>query len=392
MPTGRTALEQNLRTREKENDLLSWGFKVETIWECDIRRILKGDKVMKEKYEKMKIFGPLVPRDAYCGGRTGPLSLYEKISEEEEGIYDISLTDIRSLYPSCMHSFEYPIGIPEIIEIPPNEQEVNWTRPDQNPYKGLIKAFVVPPKNLSLPVLPVKHNKLLLFSLCHSCTIEYDKKPTRDPNYECLHETDEERGFVITTTSMELNLSLEMQYRVKKVHSVYNFKTFSKDLFQKYVECCLKLKVENDDFPPELTTDEEIDSFIRVYKERFNIVLDKNNIKKNPNLRFVAKICANCLFGRFSLRNNLATTVVTSVGLKAASIIEDETCEVSSIEYLTATEVMIIYTSHKDFIKENPTSNIIISLWTTSAARVVLYRFMLQVEKDKNSKLLYTVG
>lgn len=61
-------------------------------------------------------------------------------------------------------------------------------------------------------------------------------------------------------------------------------------------------------------------------------------------------------------------------------------------------------TTKTDFIAENPASNIVIrlvallakiplkiaSLWTTSAARLVLYKYMKQVLQMPGAKLLYT--
>ena len=37
-------------------------------------------------------------------------------------------------------------------------------------YFGLIKAKLLPPMGLLLPVLPIKINNKLMFPLCHTCT------------------------------------------------------------------------------------------------------------------------------------------------------------------------------------------------------------------------------
>uniref|UniRef100_A0A914QJN6 DNA-directed DNA polymerase n=1 Tax=Panagrolaimus davidi TaxID=227884 RepID=A0A914QJN6_9BILA len=322
LPTGLQAIDQYELTKEKENILIAMGYNVESIWECKVNKMIKNfDAKTRVEYEKQLIVGPLNPRDAYFGGRTGPLSLFEEITTEEEATHDISLCDIRSLYPSVNFNTEYPVGLPQLIDIPPNEQNVNWTRPEQNKYRGLIKCFVVPPRTLNLPVIPYKN-------------------PT--------------------------------------------------ELFAPYVRDCLKLKVENDNFPVNVLTLEEEDNFIQVYRDRFGIILDREQIRRNPGLRYLAKLAANSMWGRFSLRNNLAKTVIVSTGMKANAILENDKYVISTVDILNECEVMITYTMHKDFISENAASNIIVSLWTTSAARVVLYRLMEMVDADPNCKLLYT--
>lgn len=50
--------------------------------------------------------GPLDPRMAYCGGRTGPLKLYAEPADDE----DISVFDIISLYPWVINS-SYTLNI-----------------------------------------------------------------------------------------------------------------------------------------------------------------------------------------------------------------------------------------------------------------------------------------
>jgi hypothetical protein len=37
-----------------------------------------------------------------------------------------------------------------------HNKEVEWTKPSDNPHKGLIKCHIIPPKRLKTPVLPVK--------------------------------------------------------------------------------------------------------------------------------------------------------------------------------------------------------------------------------------------
>ncbi|KAL3109610.1 hypothetical protein niasHT_014544 [Heterodera trifolii] len=49
----------------------------------------------------------------------------------------------------------------------------------------------------------------------------------------------------------------------------------------------------------------------------------------------------------------------------------------------------VVYHKKEAFIREHKVSNIVLSLWTTSAARIKLYEYMEQVNKEEGSKLLY---
>ena len=73
-----------------------------------------------------------------------------------------------------------------------SEQFVNWTKPSDNPYKGMLKVLIVPPKNLRVTVLPAKfeNDERLLFPLCKACLKKYPEGARLD-NYECKHSEKE---------------------------------------------------------------------------------------------------------------------------------------------------------------------------------------------------------
>jgi len=83
------------------------------------------------------------------------------------------------LYPTVNKYGEYPIGHPKIYT--ENFEPISTT---QRPYNGLIKATVLPPRNLYHPLLPFRHGGKLLFPLCRTCAEE--KQQTT-----CQHNTEE---------------------------------------------------------------------------------------------------------------------------------------------------------------------------------------------------------
>jgi hypothetical protein len=91
---------------------------------------------------------------------------------------------------------------------------VNWTNPDQIPYKGLLKVRVIPPRGLMVPVLPMKQDERLLFSCCYRCAKKFRHINTRQQHL-CPHN-DAERAFVTTTTHIELEEALRRGYVVDR--------------------------------------------------------------------------------------------------------------------------------------------------------------------------------
>nr|CAD2193092.1 unnamed protein product [Meloidogyne enterolobii] len=60
------------------------------------------------------------------------------------------------------------------------------------------------------------------------------------------------------------------------------------------------------------------------------------------------------------------------------------------MDSLTPETTLISYLEKKEFVEEHECSNIVISLWTTSAARIHLLKAMQKVARTPNCSLLYT--
>jgi hypothetical protein len=71
-------------------------------------------------------------------------------------------------------------------------------------------------------------------------------------------------------------------------------------------------------------------------------------------------------------------------------LVFDHRSEIDQIIHISEPAIRVHYTNKLNFIKEHPASNIILSLFTTSAARLCLLKFMNQVEQCPGAKLLYT--
>ena len=90
------------------------------------------------------------------------------------------------------------------------------------------------------------------------------------------------------------------------------------------------------------------------------------------------------------MRNNLMSSQTFSSPTKYYEFIEDNRYDVHGVYTMSEKMVRVYYTMKDDYILENPTSNIIVALWTTSAARVHLFKSMKNVVEQPGCRLYYT--
>ncbi|KAH7701962.1 hypothetical protein AAVH_30898 [Aphelenchoides avenae] len=234
---------KNARTENKINYLRDQHLVVE-MWECQLKEMLKEEErdEMKQFFADCIDTGPLDPRQAFFGGRTGPASLRYK---KKPG-YAIKYLDVCLLYPHVMRK-EYPISKPTLIAHIGDEgfaSDVNWAMPADNPYRGLVKVRVHPPKHLVHPVLPVKHADRLVFPLCRTCMEgSVDRRAYREPG--CDH-TEDQRSWVGTYFTDELNLALSHGYRVDKLIGVWHWDDdqWTDQHFKGYINTFVRMKTE----------------------------------------------------------------------------------------------------------------------------------------------------
>uniref|UniRef100_A0A914M8V0 DNA-directed DNA polymerase n=1 Tax=Meloidogyne incognita TaxID=6306 RepID=A0A914M8V0_MELIC len=106
-------------------------------------------------------------------------------------------------------------------------------------------------------------------------------------------------------------------------------------------------------------------------------------------MRYISKLMLNSLWGRFSLRNTLSKSVIINSPNELIEFDNNKSIEVQSVDELTEETILLTYKPREEFIIEHDTSNIVISLWTTSAARIRLLKAMQKVAGRFDCNLLY---
>ena len=189
------------RTQLKNDKIRAVGYDLVEVYECELKKEKKFSKFLKTW--NREFVGPLNPRDVFFGGRTNVTKLTYNFKKGEKGKY----VDFVSLYPTVQFYKDYPIGHPTKICNPPQEYDKKWF--------GFVKCKVLPPRGLYHPVLPVKIKcgaaEKLLFPLCRVCAENKIQK--------CTH-TDNERSFIGTWCTNELNEAIYKGYKIQNIRGV----------------------------------------------------------------------------------------------------------------------------------------------------------------------------
>lgn len=174
-------------------------------------------------------------------------------------------------------------------------EDVNWTKPEDNPYEtALLKVFVQPPRQIDIPVLPLKVDDRLLFATCIACCRLYRDGAVME-EYSCPH-TDKQRSWVATVTSIELNAALEAGYIVKKLIRVLNYKQTDNKLFRPYIADFMAQKIHSSGFADDIKGRPELEEqFVSECLEMFDIKIEREKMEKNASKRQLSKLLLNNL-------------------------------------------------------------------------------------------------
>lgn len=196
------------------------------------------------------------------------------------------------MYPYINKYCAYAYGHPNIIKGHDDCSKINLKASS-----GVIKCSIFAPSYISQPVLPVR-------GTCIKCMNGY---------LPICNHTDDERMLTGTWVIEEVNLAIEVGYRIKTVYELWLFKTEQYNpitrtggIFTEYMNVFIKLKEEA------LMTEDEKTAYIQEFYEKEGVILDKDNIIPNPSYRQISKICLNSLWGKLldkSLRSQTSNFI-----------------------------------------------------------------------------------
>jgi len=194
-------------TVEKVERFKANGYEVEEIWECQFNKFVHKNNIVFDTV--LTHLDPLIPRDAYFGGRVNAVKLYYKC----QGLEKIHYIDVTSMYPAVMsgEQYYYPVGCPTVVR----PRIDGYTIP-LNELFGVMKCKVTPPRHLYHPVLPTRSK---------SGKVLFDLNPT-----------------VGTWTHVELQTAVLMGYVINEVYEQHHFERRLNNLFKSYNETFFEIK------------------------------------------------------------------------------------------------------------------------------------------------------
>lgn len=376
-------LQEKLAYYERQN------LNVVSIWSHEMYNQMNEDHGMKDFindrmdfYRELSQHGHASIRASFFGGRTNNLKFHYDCSNDSSS--QIAYLDVTSEYPYVLKNRLYPVGHPEVIN-----QEIDLERlnpASENQYFGFVKCRILPPTQLYLPVLPSRYDEKLMFVLCNTCAQSSNDFSSHLTS--CSH-SDEERCLEGTWTTAEINKAVDLGYRIQDVYEVLHYNTSSSDLFTGYIDMWLKIKQESSGFPTQNMTGEEMDEYINEYWEKERVKLNKDDIKKNPGKRSIAKLMLNSFWGKLSQRPNLPRTEICKNYHEYMKLIDDPKVRVLG-EYCPNDSTILV--SHELVNDEDGSpgnTSIAIASFVTSYGRLHLYSFLEKIIAIGQDRLLY---
>jgi hypothetical protein len=320
------------------------------------------------------------PRDAFYGGRTNAAKLYHEISDNEKIYY----MDFCSLYPYVLKNSRFPIGHPKRL--------YDFKTNDISIYDGLIFCSVNPPRDLYFPILPLRINNKLVFTLCHSCA--------KNNSNVCQHNI-EERKLIGVWTTPELKKALEFGYEIIRIFEIWHFEEFSEinensnGLFGDFINTCIKGKIEASGWPRENISEKEKDEYIKNYESNEGIILDKNNIEINPGKRHTFKLVVNSFWGKWG-QNPMKMHKTEYIRQPEIffNMLSDDTLEIDDAYLISENVIQVRYSKKCEFRDETNNSNVVIAAFVTAYARLKLFELINKLGKrclyfDTDSAIFY---
>lgn len=349
------------------------GYILHTKWECDFKREKETSVELQDFLrDSAHLFTePLNPRDAFYGGRTGNTVIQYDCAPNEK----LKYVDVNSLYPFICKYSKMPAMHPEIL-LGDDISDVVGPNFDLANVEGLIACKILPPRDLYLPVLPVKMHQKLMFGLCRSCLESLEQE-------DCPHELEEERALSGTWVSDEVKEAVAMNYRILSISEIWQYNVVQYDratrtggIFAPYIDTWFKLKTLASGYPPECATDESKAVYLAQCNEREGIDMELDDVCENPSLRAVAKFCLNSLWGRIGMNPNKTKTTVIKTRQQLLKLLGTPTIEVKQIVPVNDDVLYAVWR----YIDEEPETssavNVAIAAYVTCAARLELYKYL----------------
>jgi hypothetical protein len=174
-------------------------------------------------------------------------------------------------------------------------------------------------------------------------------------------------------TTTEVQKALEKGYLIQQVYEVLHFEHSSTDLWKEYIRKFMKIKLETSPFS---CSEEDYRSKARL------LGIELEELKPNPGLRFISKICLNSLWGKFGQNPKVRHSHYIDNVADFYKVVLDDKIESISLCFLNENMIYTSYEKKDEFLRISYNTNIYIACFTSSWARLRLYNMLEQLDRN----------
>ncbi|CAI4223160.1 unnamed protein product [Auanema sp. JU1783] len=373
---------------KKRDDEVRRHIDFEVVWECQIALQRMTDPEMDTFMNQCNFEGKADIVNAISPLYSETFHLqYQKTDGER--IFCRDITDVPGI---CMKLDEYPSGPfrrlhGEYFKVPITEST------GLGDAKGLVYCqvslfWVLPPKELFVPVLQYKWDGEVILTLCRTCA--------EQKNYKLCQHCDAERILDGTWTTFELQLALEQGYVITRAIHWNDWMKFSANergekqtsgIFSDFVDAVLGNKIASAGYPARLNNDMEREKYIVELTNRYAIPIDKDIVHRNAVAQSIDDALLQ-IWKTFSEKNDKPVTELAKSPGELWKTLEDPTMQVKEIKALTEDTIYYAFGKKKEHALPLFETVTAVEALTASHVRVRIYRFLLRLEKLERD-LLY---
>ncbi|XP_016841608.1 uncharacterized protein LOC107981175 [Nasonia vitripennis] len=225
---------------------------------------------------------------------------------------------------------KFPIGHPDIF-VGDEFRQLTGENNCLSMVEGLVKCRILPPRDLFLPVLPVRVHKRLMFPLCQTYCENLEQE-------DCNHERLEDRELTGTWVSEELKKAVRLGYKITVIYEIWQYKVKQYNpeknepgLFVDYINTFFKLKQQASGY------------------------------------------ASDCKFGQ---RENMGVTEVINDQVKLIEILQLSDRALKNVLPVNQETFYINWAYTDDNYKPSSVTNVSIAAYTTALDRLKLYSYL----------------
>ena len=169
-----------------------------------------------------------------------------------------------------------------------------------------------------------------------------------------------------------------------KVYEIWHWpaEKWGSDLFKKFLNSFIKVKMESSGWPRSDMTEEEKDQLIEDLDRNEGIRMEKEKVCRNLPLRTISKLAINSSWGKFAEKSGKVQTTFhdPDTDENIGRIVNDDTLELTGSKSV-GDYLMLSYKKISEFVTPQPFTNCAIAAITTCMGRLMLWEALNRLQE-----------